>query len=95
MPSDALWATLIATFALAGIAFGRLPGLPWGRAGFALAGALALVVLGVLDLHTAVALIDAEVLLLLFGLMLLSEALAEAGVFHALLRLVGCQATHP
>jgi Na+/H+ antiporter NhaD/arsenite permease-like protein len=95
MPSDALWATLIATFTLAGVAFGRLPGLPWGRAGFALAGALALLVLGVLDLHTAVALIDAEVLLLLFGLMLLSEALAEAGVFHALLRLVGRRATDP
>jgi Na+/H+ antiporter NhaD/arsenite permease-like protein len=95
MANDALVATLIATFTLAGVAFGRVPGLPWGRAGFALVGALALVVTGVLDLERAVAIIDGEVLLLLFGLMLLAEALAEAGVFRMLLRVVGRRATHP
>lgn len=95
MPSDALMATLIATFTLIGVAFGRLPGLRWGRAGFALVGAVALVVFGVLDLETAVSLIDAEVLLLLFGLMLLSEALADAGIFRVLLRTLTMRATHP
>ena len=79
-------ALVVAVVTLAGVAFGRLPFVPLDRAGFALVGAAALLVTGVLNLHEAAALIDAEVLVLLFGLMLLNEALAEAGAFRTLTR---------
>jgi Na+/H+ antiporter NhaD/arsenite permease-like protein len=88
VPPDAhpLLASVIASVTLAGVAFGRLPFVPLDRAGFALVGSAALLVVGVVDLHEAAALIDAEVLVLLFGLMLLNEALAEAGAFRTLTR---------
>jgi Na+/H+ antiporter NhaD/arsenite permease-like protein len=85
----------VAAVTLAGVAFGRLPFVPLDRAGFALVGAASLLATGVLDLGEAVALIDAEVLVLLFGLMLLNEALAEAGAFRALLRWATRRASHP
>jgi Na+/H+ antiporter NhaD/arsenite permease-like protein len=88
-------AVVVAGATLAGVAFGRLPFVPLDRAGFALVGAALVVATGVLDLGEAVALIDAEVLVLLFGLMLLNEALAEAGVFRALLRWATRRASHP
>lgn len=96
-PPDAhpLLAIAIACVTLAGVAFGRLPFVPLDRAGFALVGSAALLVAGVLDLHEAAALIDAEVLVLLFGLMLLNEALAEAGAFRTLTRWATCRAGGP
>lgn len=83
---DAWIAVAVAAVTLAGVAFGRLPFVPLDRAGFALVGAAALLATGVVDLHAAAALVDAEVLVLLFGLMLLNEALAEAGAFRTLTR---------
>jgi Na+/H+ antiporter NhaD/arsenite permease-like protein len=81
--SPAAWTSiLIATATLAGVAIGRLPGVPLDRAGFALVGAAILLATGIVDLHAAVALVDAEVIILLTGLMLLNEALAEAGFFR-------------
>ena len=80
------FAIVVAAVTLAGVAFGRLPFVPLDRAGFALVGTAALLVTGVVDLHEAVALIDAEVLVLLFGLMLLNEALAEAAAFRTVTR---------
>jgi hypothetical protein len=88
-------AVAVAAVTLAGVAFGRLPFVPLDRAGFALVGAASLLATGVLDLGEAIALIDAEVLVLLFGLMLLNEALAEAGAFRALLRWATRRAGHP
>jgi Na+/H+ antiporter NhaD/arsenite permease-like protein len=88
-------AVVVAAVTLVGVAFGRLPVVPLDRAGFALVGAASLLATGVLDLGEAVALIDAEVLVLLFGLMLLNEALAEAGAFRALLRWATRRAVHP
>ena len=81
-----LLALTVAGVTLAGVAFGRLPFVPLDRAGFALVGAATLLLTGVVDLHEAAALVDAEVLVLLFGLMLLNEALAEAGAFRGLTR---------
>jgi Na+/H+ antiporter NhaD/arsenite permease-like protein len=95
LSSDAWISVVVAAATLAGVAFGRLPFVPLDRAGFALVGAAALLVSGVLDLHAAAALIDAEVLVLLFGLMLLNEALAEAGAFRALTRWATRRATTP
>ncbi|MFN2321985.1 MAG: SLC13 family permease [Trueperaceae bacterium] len=95
LSSDAWIALGVAVVTLAGVAFGRLPYVPLDRAGFALVGAAALLAGGVLDLHAAAALVDAEVLVLLFGLMLLNEALAEAGAFRALTRWATRRATSP
>jgi Na+/H+ antiporter NhaD/arsenite permease-like protein len=95
LSADAWIAMGVATVTLAGVAFGRLPFVPLDRAGFALVGAAALLVAGVVDLHGAAALVDAEVLVLLFGLMLLNEALAEAGAFRALTRWATRRATSP
>ena len=82
--APAAWVSiLIATTTLVGVAVGRLPGVPLDRAGFALVGAALLLATGILDLHEAVALVDAEVIVLLAGLMLLNEALAEAGFFRS------------
>jgi Na+/H+ antiporter NhaD/arsenite permease-like protein len=83
---EAWTAVAVAAVTLVGVALGRLPLVPLDRAGFALVGVAALLVTGVLDLDTAAALVDTEVLVLLFGLMLLNEALAEAGAFRALTR---------
>lgn len=83
---DAWIAVAVAAVTLGGVAFGRLPFVPLDRAGFALVGAAMLLLAGVVDLHQAWGLIDAEVLLLLFGLMLLNEALADAGAFRTLTR---------
>jgi Na+/H+ antiporter NhaD/arsenite permease-like protein len=88
-------ALVVAALTLAGVAFGRLPFVPLDRAGFALVGAAALLVTGVLDLQEAAALVDAEVLVLLFGLMLLNEALAEAGAFRAATRWLTRRARRP
>jgi Na+/H+ antiporter NhaD/arsenite permease-like protein len=95
LSSDAWIALGVAAVTLAGVAFGRLPFVPLDRAGFALVGAAALLATGVLDLAGAAALVDAEVLVLLFGLMLLNEALAEAGAFRALTRWATRRAASP
>jgi len=88
-------ALLVAAVTLAGVAFGRLPFVPLDRAGFALVGAALLLATGVVDLDTAAALVDTEVMVLLFGLMLLNEALAEAGAFRALTHWATRRAHHP
>lgn len=92
---DAWIAVAVAAVTLAGVAFGRLPFVPLDRAGFALVGAATLLATGVVDLHAAADLVDAEVLVLLFGLMLLNEALAEAGAFRALTRWATRRAATP
>jgi Na+/H+ antiporter NhaD/arsenite permease-like protein len=86
---------VVAAVTLVGVAFGRLPFVPLDRAGFALVGAAALLATGVLDLDEAAALVDVEVLTLLFGLMLLNEALAEAGAFRTATHWLTRRARHP
>lgn len=93
--SDAWIAAVVAASTLVGVAFGRLPFVPLDRAGFALVGAAALVAVGVVDLETAAHLIDADVVALVLGLLLLNEALAEVGFFRRLTALVTRRAATP
>lgn len=72
---------------LLGVAFGRLPGLPLNRAATALVGAGVLLAAGVLELHEAWALIDGEIITLLFALMVANAALTHVGLFRLLTRL--------
>lgn len=61
------------------IAFPNTRLLPIGRAGAALVGAVAMVASGALDLPAALAAISGETLLLLFGMMVLSDGLIRGG----------------
>lgn len=70
------------------MAFGRVPGVNLSRAVLALAGAAALLVVGATDLPAALRHVDGEVLVLLFGLMIVNAALSEAGAFRLLAGLV-------
>ncbi len=89
MEPPSTWFTLLASgVTLVGVAFGRLPGVPVSRAVMAAAGATALLVVGVIDLDDAWRMINGEVLLLLFGLMVVNAALASAGAFRRLTGLV-------
>lgn len=58
----------------------RVPWLPLGRPGVALLGAVLMVASGALSPEAALAAVDPDALLLLFGMMMLSGALAEDGV---------------
>ena len=78
-------ATLI-IFALTylGVALGRLPGLALDRTGFALLGAIAMVVAGVMSTGAAFHSLDMPTLLLLYALMVVSAQLRLGGFYaHA------------
>ncbi len=62
----------------------RLPWLPLGRPGVALLGAVLMVATGALDPEAALAAVDPDALLLLFGMMMLSGALAEDGALDGI-----------
>lgn len=86
---------LIVLLTLAGVAFGKLPGLPLNRAGIATLGASALIAVGAVSIHDAWALIDGEVITLLFALMVINSVLTHAGFFRWLTRATVSQARHP
>ncbi len=88
-------ALFIVLTTLAGVAFGRLPGLKLERAGIATLGASALVAAGVISVHDAWALIDGEVITLLFALMVVNAALTHAGFFRLLTQTTVAGARHP
>lgn len=69
-----------------GLALGRLPWLRMDRAGIALVGAAALMVSGILPLPEAVAAVNYETLILLFGMMVLVAYLRLAHFFERLAR---------
>lgn len=73
---------------LAVIAFGRVPGARLSRAAVAFVGATALLAVQAVDLEAAVRLVNGEVLLLLFSLMVVNASLASAGAFRLLATLV-------
>lgn len=72
-------AIFVATYAL--ISAGRLSVLPLGRPGAALLGAVAMVEVGALSPEDAYAAVDGDTIVLLFGMMLVTAHLAEAGFF--------------
>jgi Na+/H+ antiporter NhaD/arsenite permease-like protein len=73
---------------LAVIAFGRVPGARLSRAAVAFVGATALLAVQAVDLEAAVRLVNGEVLLLLFSLMVVNASLASAGAFRLLATLM-------
>ena len=73
---------------LLAVAFGRLPGVSLSRAVLALVGAVALVLTGAVSFDRALEHVNGEVLVLLFGLMAVNAALAEAGAFRLVAALV-------
>ncbi|MCW5821143.1 MAG: hypothetical protein KIT12_14670, partial [Trueperaceae bacterium] len=73
---------------LAVIAFGRVPGARLSRAAVAFVGAAALLAVQAVDLGAAVRMVNGEVLLLLFSLMVVNASLASAGAFRLLATLV-------
>lgn len=73
---------------LAVIAFGRVPGARLSRAAVAFVGAAALLAVQAVDLGAAGRMVNGEVLLLLFSLMVVNANLASAGAFRLLATLV-------
>ncbi len=85
-----IFQALVIALTYVGLGLGYLPGLRMNRATIALAGATALMGLGLLDLQSAWVAIDYRTLIFLFGMMLINANLAAAGFFqlaiHSLLR---------
>jgi Na+/H+ antiporter NhaD/arsenite permease-like protein len=80
------WLPLTALIAFAGtyvgLAVGHLPGFRVDRTGVAIIGATVMVVAGVLPWDKAVAAVDAQTLVLLFGMMIVAAYLRLSGFFH-------------
>ena len=83
------WAVFAVTYA--GLAFGRWPGLRTNRAGIALVGATAALVLGLVTFDDAVGTgsVDYPTLALLFGMMIVVGFLRTAGLFGLATRWAG------
>lgn len=79
-------ALVVATggLSLLGIGLGRVPGATLNRAVVAVVGAAAMVALDGGDIRAALRAIDGRVLVLLFALMVVASALADAGAFDLL-----------
>jgi Na+/H+ antiporter NhaD/arsenite permease-like protein len=75
------WTLLVFLVTYAGVALGHIP--PWAldRTGFALLGAIAMVVSGALTIPQAVAAVDLPTILLLYALMIVSSQLRLGGFY--------------
>ncbi|HQK89020.1 MAG TPA: SLC13 family permease, partial [Acidobacteriota bacterium] len=75
------WTLLIFLVTYTGVALGHIP--PWAldRTGFALLGAIAMVVSGALTITQAVAAVDLPTILLLYALMIVSGQLRLGGFY--------------
>ncbi|MBF6594698.1 MAG: anion transporter [Thermaceae bacterium] len=69
-----------------GLGLGYIPGYRLNRAAIAIVGAALLIVLRVLDLNSAWKALDPNTLVFLFGVMVLSANLSEAGFFNLVLK---------
>ena len=74
------------TLVYAGMILGEIPGLALDRAGIALLGAIALVVVGRASPDDAVGLVDVSTISLLFGLMVVSAQFRLGGFYSAVTR---------
>ncbi len=88
-------AVIIFVLTYAGVAVGRYPRLVIDRTGFALVGAVAMVVAGVLHAGQAVEAVHIPTLLLLYGLMIVSAQLRLGGFCTWLARRVVAWASRP
>jgi Na+/H+ antiporter NhaD/arsenite permease-like protein len=77
------------------IALGRFPGLRLDRTGAALAGAVCMVVAGVLTLKEAYQAIDLNTITLLLGMMIVVANLRLSGLFRLVSAWVATHARHP
>jgi Na+/H+ antiporter NhaD/arsenite permease-like protein len=82
LDSIQLTRALIFGLAYLAIALQRTPGLPLTRPAASLLGAVAMVTIGLLPLEEAYAAVDLDVLVFLFGVMLISAYLEEARFFE-------------
>jgi Na+/H+ antiporter NhaD/arsenite permease-like protein len=73
---------VVVTLTYVGLGLGYFPGLQMNRASIALVGAALLIALGVLDLKEAWQAIDAETIVFLLSMMIISTNLAYAGFFR-------------
>ena len=84
-PAAATLATwVIFAFVYLGLAVGKVPLLRLDRAGIALVGATAMLVLGLLGFDAAVGAVDFATMALLFGMMVVVAYLRLAGFFRRL-----------
>ena len=77
------------------VALGRLPGWRIDRAGAALVGAAAMIACGALDFDAALAALDADTLVLLFGMMIVVASLRLSGFFRVVEAAAVRRARHP
>lgn len=82
MSNQDIWLAVVVVGTLAGVAVGRYPWFRMNRATIALAGAVLLMVSGVLSLEQAFHALDLNTLTLLFGMMVLNVNLRLAGFFR-------------
>src|SRR2546423_15581717 len=80
-PSMTLWAILIFSGAYLVLAIGRLPGFRVDRTGAAIIGATMMVAVNALSVQEAVAAINTDTILLLFGMMIVVANLRLSGFF--------------
>src|SRR5437870_1570346 len=87
MTESVVWIVFLLTYL--GLAFGKVPGLRIDRAGIALVGATAFLVTGVVAVPEAVAAVNFETILLLFGMMVVVAHLRLGGFFEQVMRVAG------
>jgi len=87
MSMDAALIWIVFLFTYVGLALGKVPGLRIDRAGIALVGATLFLVTGVISLPGAMATINFETLLLLFGMMILVVHLRLGGFFQRVIHI--------
>lgn len=85
----------VASLVYVGMMLGRLPGLALDRTGVAILGAIAMVVVGAIDVDAAWSAIDAETMLILFGLMIVSAQFRLGGFYSRATRWLAGRAAPP
>ena len=94
--SWSFWVTIVVfTATYLGLALGKVPGLRTDRAGIALAGAAAVLALGLLSFEDAVKSVDFATIALLLGMMIVVAFLQRSGFFLVLTRAALSRFYHP
>src|SRR6266516_4207860 len=94
-PSMTLWAILIFAGTYLVLAIGRLPGFRVDRTGAAIIGASLMVAANILTVEEAWAAINADTIILLFGMMIVVANLRLSGFFAVVSRWIVKNAHRP
>lgn len=86
---------LIFAITYAGLAMGRIPGLKMNRAGIALLGAIAMMMLGDVTTEKAVAYVNWPTVCLLFGFFVISAQLRLSGFYDLVANAISARLGHP